>query len=75
MAAKHSDTPWLKILGVGALWAVGSTVIGYAAALLSGLGHAGLMFVWASWLVALAGFPIHLVYMIRKRPLNGKAAT
>lgn len=74
--AANTDAPGvhkaLKILGVVLLWVVGSTVIGYTALYFSGWGHAGGLFLYAAWFIAIAGLPIHLVWLMRRRASDAK---
>jgi hypothetical protein len=70
----ENDQPPLRamlfVLGIVLAWVIGSTVVGYTLMYLSGWGHAGGLFLYAAWFVALAGLPIHLVLRMRK-PVNG----
>src|SRR5262245_36198089 len=67
MADKSGHGVSTTILIVVVLWLVPSTVVSYAAVLVSELGHAGRLFVWGASLAALATIPIYLVYLLRKR--------
>jgi membrane protein DedA with SNARE-associated domain len=64
--SKHPNRP-LQVAGAAALWAVGSTAIGYVAAHFSNFGHGSLLFLYAAWLIGALGFVFHLVYIMRRQ--------
>jgi len=48
------------------LWVVGSTIVGYIAAELSGMGHGSVGFLLIAWFVGLIGMLVHILVIVRR---------